>query len=438
MIDRIDASSALQIAASFESAIRSGKLRPGERIPTVRELAISLDVSPTTVSSAYRELRERRLVIGEGRRGTRVQALPSLRTPAGANLPPGVRDLATGNPDPALLAPLARALRRVDPTPGVYAEQHIHGALREIACEDLEKDGIAADHVAVVSGALDGIDRALQAHLRPGDRVAVEDPGFANLLDLVAALQLDPVPVRVDDRGPLPEALASALAQGARALVVTPRAQNPMGCALDGKRVRALRRVLRDHPEVLLVEDDHSTEVAGAPPATLVARSTRRWAVLRSVSKTLGPDLRVAWMSGDAETMGRIEDRQRVGFRWVSHLLQQIVVELWRDPAVKRRIAKAEKSYRVRRESLLGALRAGGVAAHGESGMNVWIPVREEGPVLQSLLAAGFAAVGGARFRLESPPAVRVTTATLRPGEAERIAAAVREAVGESNSATVI
>ena len=109
-----------------------------------------------------------------------------------------------------------------------------------------------------MGGALDAIERVLQAHLRPGDRVAVEDPGYPGVLDLVAALGLVPEPVPLDDAGVRPEGLQRALRAGARACVLTPRAQNPTGAAFDEKRVRALRQVLDAHPDVLVIEDDHA------------------------------------------------------------------------------------------------------------------------------------------------------------------------------------
>src|SRR6185436_14023264 len=118
-----------------------------------------------------------------------------------------------------------------------------------LATQQLGRDGIPADALAVTGGALDGIERSLQAHLRPGDRIAIEDPGYPGVIDLVAALGLVPEPLRLDDAGVVPAALAHALERRAAACIITPRAQNPTGAAFDAARAAELRRVLRKHPD---------------------------------------------------------------------------------------------------------------------------------------------------------------------------------------------
>jgi DNA-binding transcriptional MocR family regulator len=280
-----------------------------------------------------------------------------------------------------------------------------------------------------VSGALDGIERALGAWLRPGDRVAVEDPGFAAVFHLISALGLVPVPVAIDDAGPLPESTEQALRAGAQALVITTRAQNPYGCALDERRARDLRAVLRRHPGVFVLEDDHGGSVSGAAAQTLCASGVERWAVVRSVSKSLGPDLRLALLAGDASTIARVEGRLSLGIRWVSHLLQRTVAVLLADREVGRGLRAAERTYTERRRALIDALAAHGVPAFGRSGMNVWVPVPDEDSAAASLLEAGFAVATGARFRIQSAPALRITTATLDAADADRVAQAVARAL---------
>jgi DNA-binding transcriptional MocR family regulator len=267
--------------------------------------------------------------------------------------------------------------------------------------------------------------------------VAVEDPGYTGVLDLVPALGLVAEPMGLDDSGPLPQDMDRALRAGARAVILTPRAQNPTGAALDVARVRAMRGVLERHPDALVVEDDHAGPVAGAPALTLASARRRAWAVVRSVSKSLGPDLRLAFLAGDATTVSRVEGRQRLGAGWVSHVLQALVVHLLSARKTERLLDEATRRYAERRGALLAALRALGIPARGRSGMNVWVSVPEELRTVQGLAERGFRVRGGERYRLESPPAVRITVARLLPAEAGRVAEGLRSSLApEARSRT--
>jgi DNA-binding transcriptional MocR family regulator len=433
---QIQGASAGAIAASVEAAVRSGRLSAGAALPTVRALADELRVSPSTAAAAYRMLRERGVLVTAGRRGTRVSPAPPIRTRRAPTPPAGARDLASGNPDPALLPSLGPHLRKLDPHPRLYAEDTHLPELLDAAREQFRGERVPVGALAIVGGALDGIERVLQASLRPGDRVAVEDPGFPAVFHLLRALGLGLLPVAVDDAGPLPAALEGALASGARALILTPRAQNPTGAVLDAARVRELRGLLAHAPELLVIEDDHAAAAAGAPARTL-CRDREHYAIVRSVSKTLGPDLRLAFLAGDAQTVARVEGRQMLGTRWVSHLLQELVLRLMRDPGTPALLEGAADTIARRRQALLDALAERGIAAHGRSGLNVWVPVAEETAVIQQLAAADFAAQAGEIFRLETPPAIRITTAALPLELVPRLADALGGALrrGRSSSA---
>ena len=421
----ISGATASAVAQSAERAIMEGRLPPGGLLPPVRTLAEALSLSAATVAAAYRTLRVRGLVAGEGRRGTRVVLRPPLRLRRPPVVTPGARDLAEGNPDPAWLPDLRAALRRSAGPSGLYGGPTFLPALRTLAAGQFEQDHIPAAFLAVVGGAMDGVERVLQAHLRPGDRVAVEDPGYAGVLDLVGAMGLVPQPMSLDDFGVTPEALESALAAGARAVILTPRAQNPTGAAFDEERARALRAALDRHPDVLLVEDDHAGPVAGTAALTLAHARKPRWAVVRSVSKSLGPDLRLALLAGDATTVARVEGRQSLGAGWVSHVLQAAVASLWANPATDRRLRDAAQSYTRRRRALVDALARHGLPAHGRSGFNVWIPVREEAATIAGMSAAGWAIRAGEPYRIQSPPAVRITISSLTLEDVPRVAAAL-------------
>ncbi|WP_406815902.1 aminotransferase class I/II-fold pyridoxal phosphate-dependent enzyme [Mycobacterium sp. M23085] len=436
----ITGTGAESIAASIEAAISAGALEPGDALPPVRELAAQLGVNANTTAAAYRLLRHRGAVETGGRRGTRVRHRPATtpRSLLGLDVPAGVRDLSTGNPHPALL-PIAGAAPAGSGAghPVLYGEPAVSPALGEFARRALAADGIPADHLAVTSGALDGIERALTAHLRPGDRVAVEDPGWANLLDLLAALGLSADPIRVDDDGPLAEDLARALGSGVRALVLTNRAQNPTGAALSADRADSLRQLLVSRADdLLLVEDDHCASISGAPLHTL-AGCTAHWAFVRSASKAYGPDLRVAVVAGDHRTIERVRGRLRLGPGWVSHILQRLAVDLWSDPVAVQLVHTAEQHYAGNRQRLCQALAERGLAAHGRSGLNVWVPVPDEAVAISRLLGAGWAAAPGNRFRINTPAGIRITISELTADEIDPLADAVARAVHPAGRAIV-
>nr|WBO76683.1 aminotransferase class I/II-fold pyridoxal phosphate-dependent enzyme [Streptomyces sp. SBE_14.2] len=434
---RITGRRAAEIAADIEGAVGSGALEPGQPLPPMRELAVELGVNPNTVAAAYRILRERGVIETAGRRGSRVRPKPATtaREYVRTDVPAGVRDLADGNPDPALLPPLAPAFAAAaeqgDRAPVLYGDEPLDPELVRIARAELDADGVPEGPVAVTSGSLDAIERVLAAHVRPGDTVAVEDPGWRSALDLVPALGLRTAPVGVDDEGPLPDDVRRALGAGARALIVTDRAQNPTGAAVSAARARALRSVLREHPGTLLIEDDHGYANVELPLHPL-AGATRHWAFLRSTAKAYGPDLRLAVLAGDEVTVDRVRGRQRLGPGWVSLTVQRAVVRLWTDGAVDTKAVAS--AYGTRRRMLIGALAERGVPARGRTGMNVWIPVPDETGAVSRLLHAGWAVAPGARFRLTSGPGMRVTVSTLRDAEvrplADAIALAVRPAAG--------
>ena len=415
------------IAANIEEGISSGALTPGDALPPVRELAARLGVNANTAAAAYRLLRDRGAVETSGRRGTRVRHRPATtpRSLLALDIPAGVRDLSTGAPDPALLPIGSIEVPRARPL--LYGEPAMSPALVDCARAALSADGVPADHLAVCSGALDGIERVLTAHLRPGDRVAVEDPGWANLLDLLAALGLSAEPVRVDDDGPLTADVRRAIDRGVRALLITNRAQNPTGAALSATRAAELRDLVGGS-DLLLVEDDHCADISGVPLQSL-AGSSRHWAFVRSASKAYGPDLRVAVVAGDQRTVERVHGRLRLGPGWVSHLLQDLAVRLWSDEAASRLVRRAEQRYTDNRTRLRAALADRGITAHGRSGLNVWIPVADETVAITRLINSGWAAAPGSRFRIGTPAGIRVTIADLAEAEIDPLADAIAEAM---------
>ena len=429
----ISGAGAAEIVASVERGIEGGALAPGAPLPAVRALATELGVSPTTVAAAFKDLRSRGLIVTRSRSGAYVSWRPPLaRAWLGAVAPAGVRDLASGNPDLELLPDLSPVFKRIEPSRQLYGGDPVDPRLLGLAREEFDRDGIAAEDIVVTSGALDGVERALQAQLQPGDVVAVEDPGFAGLFDLLRTLGLALRPIPLDARGMIPSALAEALEEGVDAVIVNPRGQNPTGASLDEPRAVALRRILDRAPDVMVLEDDHLGPIAGAPRLTLTG-GRRHWATARSLAKSLGPDLRMAILAGDAQTISRVRGRQAVGPGWVSMLLQRMSATLWADPDVTKGLEGATAVYRKRRERFVAALAEHGIAVEAPTGLNVWIPVPDETGIVQALQTTGWAVAPGAPFRLRAGPAIRVTISTLKPAEADSLATSIAAALQPSH-----
>ena len=418
------------IADDIEEAIRRGRLLPGTTLPTVRGLAADLGVAPGTVAGAYARLRDRALLESRGRNGTVVRDRPAIRTrPSGPALGPGIVDLSAGQPDPRLLPPLTAAMfaelsgTAAAPTDGLLP------AFADAASDRLSAEGVPVEELTTCFGGLDGIGRVLSVHLASGDTVGVEDPGWPNALNLLAALGMRAIPVAVDDHGPQPAAMDRALRDGVRAVIVTSRAHNPTGAFVDADRSAALRTVLARHRDVVLIEDDHAAELS-AVGLTPLAGATDHWAFIRSTSKPYGPDLRLAVIAADAVTISRVAGRMRSGSGWVSTLAQRLVLALWQSPSVADQVAAAGRTYDERRAALIAELAGRAVAAVGATGLNVWVPVPDETAVVAQLLQAGWAVAAGSRFRQQSGPGIRVTvspldSSTIR-GFADQLADVVR------------
>ena len=434
--DYLTGRTAAELAESIERSIRDNTLAAGDSLPPIRQLAGALGLSAGTVASAYRVLNVRGLTSSDRRRGTwirelRKEDLAPVRRPI--PLPAGVTDCSSGNPDPALLPDPLSVLRHLTYEPALYGSPVAHPGFIAEARRRLEVDGVPAEHATVTFGALDAIARVLASNLARGDRVALEDPGWAALLDVVEQLGYLTVPLPMDADGPTPEGVWQALAAGADAVVVTARAQNPTGAAISAQRAAELREVFGRYPGRLVIEDDHACGLVEVPLATVVG-PTGRYGFIRSMAKGYGADLRLAVAAGDAATIGRLETSIVAGPGWVSHLVQQIALAFWQDRAVARQLEQASALYRQRRSALCDELASRGIEVSAPTGLNVWIPVDDEATAVSALLARGWLVAPGGRFRIASPPAIRVTTARLPVGRTPECAEAVAAACAAAGS----
>lgn len=421
-----DISTASELSGWIERRVADGELAPGDRLPSVRAQAVSTGLAPNTVAAAYRRLRERGLVVGRGRQGSRIAPRAHSAPPVYPAPDPRLIDAMSGNPDASRLPNLAAAAARLKTRPPVrYGDPMIDPELARLAGWSFAADGIRADHLALTSGAMDAVERTLAAQgLRVGDRIGVEDPGHGPVHTLARRMGLDLVPLPVDEFGITSGGLERALDRGLSAVVATPRAHNPTGAAFSPERAAALAAVMGGHPDLVLIQDDHAGEVAGVGFVSLTPPGPR-WAIIRSVAKTYGPDLRLAMITGDEATVRAVNESIAGGPSWVSYLLQRVAASLMADPDTAELVDQAARSYAERRNLLITELAGYGITAVGRSGLNVCIPVDDEQGAVEAARSAGFAIRTAGNYQLSSGSAVRVTITGLDHDQIRAVAVAL-------------
>ena len=416
---------ASEIFDNIRHLIQSGVLKPGETLPPVRELAAELTVNRNTVAAVYKRLVTSGLAVSQGRNGTAIKSANAPLPQEGGDPSSPLRDISGGNPDPRRLPDLARYLSQLSLTPHLYGDAAVEPKLAAWAQRWMHQDlGIHAE-INLTSGAIDALERLLCALLLPGDGVVVEDPCFLSSINMLRYAGFHACPVAVDGEGMLPDELELALRSGARAVILTPRAHNPTGCSFSEARAAAIREILTRYPQVLVIIDDHFALLSATPWHSPLPATTQRWALVRSLSKTLGPDLRLAIVASDADTSAALRLRLNSGSQWVSHLLQDLVIACLNDNTFMASLAETRRHYRQQHEKLIAALASRGIThlTPGD-GLNFWFPLEEPSqPVALRLAHAGWLVREGETFGIRAPShGLRLSLATLSDNEMNKLA----------------
>ena len=375
-----------QLASGLRDAIREGRLRGGERLPSSRALARELGVSRGLVQECYNQLLAEGYLTSQVGSATRVAAdartgpamspLPPTSAPqATAQAEPGrprlIADFRSGVPD---LASFPRAdwawavresCRRIETSDLDYGDPRGSAELRQIVAAYLRRvRAAAADPAAIVvcTGYAQGAGLAFRALARLGvRRVALEDPGHGDLADSGDALAaraagMDVVQVPVDDLGLDVMALAHS---GAQLVVVTPAHQSPTGVVLAPERRHALLAWAERH-DGFVVEDDYDSEFRydREPVGLLQGLAPGRVFAVGTVSKSLAPAVRLGWALVPPELAAAVAEEKRVSDRGSSGLDQLAVATLLESGRYDRHLRHMRALYARRRTALISALRA--------------------------------------------------------------------------------
>ena len=411
--DRLSSPTARGLADAVGRAVGEGALASGARLPPIRQVASYLQLSPTTVSAAWQLLRRAGTIQTDGRRGTIVAPSRSggpgryraaLRGRSGFPL-----DLSTGVPDPSLL-PVFPSLSDFSAAPSSYLDEPVLPSLESHLRANWPHP---PERLAIFDGAMDAIDQIASGLLRLGDRAVVENPCFPPLLDLLEALGVRVVPVETDACGALPTSLATALAERPAAVFLQPRALNPTGASWSSSRAGSLAAVLAPS-DAYVVEDDSAGDVASSGLESLGRLLPSRTLHVRSFSKSHGPDLRLAAVSGPSTVLDPILERRLLGQGWTSRLLQNLLLRLLTLPGPVTAVRHARDEYARRRATVVAGLHHAGIELPPGDGLNIWLPVRDEQAALLFLATNGIAAAAGAAFSVGSgAPHLRVTTGLI-------------------------
>lgn len=358
-----------RVEGALRAAIRAGRVRPGDRLPASRALADELGVSRWVVVEAYAQLTAEGWLEGRVGSGTRVRVRDAppmpAREPASPSPPARSRyDFTLGLPDVVAfprttwLRALQRAVRDAPAAQLGHVDPAGLGSLRaELAAYLARVRGTSASprHVVITAGFTHGLGLIARALRAQGHRtLAVEDPGFRLLDGFVRGGGLDAVPIPVDEQGLRVDALARS---GARAVVVTPAHQFPLGHVMSPDRRGELLAWARQ-VEGLIVEDDYDAEFRydRRPVGALQGLDREHVIYAGTASKSLAPALRLGWLLAPAHWRRAIAEVRFGVDLGVSAFDQLALAELVRSGALDRHLRRTRQRYAARRGALLTAL----------------------------------------------------------------------------------
>ena len=374
VVDRADGDPlAAQVSTQVRAAVTDGALHAGDRLPSTRDLAATLGVSRTVVTTAYASLFAEGWLEGRHGSGTYVaDVAPAPAAPAHAPAAaddPGPREPAPGAGSLIELRPGIPWAAGIDPAawrrawryagtqpPAPWPDPHGLPGLRAELAAYLRRSralSVSPADVLVTRGVSGGLALLAAALLRPGDKAGVEEPGYPAAREVLTRAGARVVPCRVDAHGVVPEELPGDL----RLLYTTPAHQYPLGGRLPVGRRQALTAWARKTGAVV-VEDDYDSEFrydVGPLPA-LYSMDPEVIVYLGTASKALTPALGAGWLVASPALVERIARlRPDLGER-VPEPVQHALLALLASGDLERHIRRMRLEYARRRAAIVEAL----------------------------------------------------------------------------------
>ncbi|WP_245717713.1 MocR-like pyridoxine biosynthesis transcription factor PdxR [Nocardia jejuensis] len=376
---------AVQVADGLRGAATAGALRSGDRLPSSRDLANRLGVSRTVITAAYDQLHAEGWLTGRHGSGTYLTAAPppvAARADGRDRADPlaGMMDLGAGAPSIENLDEAAwrRAWRAAsDRIPLVRKDRAGVAEYREAVAEHLLRHrGLGPGSGTVVlatAGTSSAVGELAGALLRPGDLVAIEDPGYSRAAGAFRAAGMKLVPVPVDADG----LRVDLLPEDVKAVYCTPAHQFPLGARMPAARRIELVEFAR-RTRAFIIEDDYDGELRyDTAPLPLLATLAPDLVVhLGTTSKILSPTLGVGWLvATPAVTDAVLEYRDLTGTS-PAPAGQQVVAELARHGDLARHLRRLRRDMPVRRALVVEELRGHGLQVVGDdAGSHVLVPL---------------------------------------------------------------
>jgi DNA-binding transcriptional MocR family regulator len=431
------------VVDTFASDIRAGRLPPGTRLPTHRQLAAREGIALVTASRVYAELEAMGLVSGEQGRGTFVReiARPPGQVVDQQSAATDAIDLNFNYPSlPGQADLLRRALRELATSGDLEALLHYQPYRgrpqdRAAVARHLRAAGVTVspDEVLIVNGSQHGLATTMMATLRAGDVVAVDALTYPGFKVLAHTLRLELAPLPVTGDGPDLEALEQLCAQRpVRAIYAMPTMQNPLGSVMSAPSRARLAEIARRHG-LLIVEDASYAYLVEQPPPPVAALAPDITVYVSGLSKSVATGLRFGFVAAPPPLVPAIERAIRVTTWSVSALITAIACRWLDDGTVSRLEAEKREDARAR-QSIARDVFAGLPLVGHPSSYFVWLPLPEDARAdrTAAALARRRISVSTAEPFATSahvPQAIRLALGSAELGSLRQALSVVRETV---------